>query len=57
MVCYICYMSSFVKNWNFLFRIGCSFLDIPFCVIKIGINTYAPIFEFVAEVILILICD
>ena len=39
------------------FRIGCSFLDNPFCVTKFGIETYVPIFRFVACVNREFICD
>ena len=27
------------------FRSGCNFLDIPFCVLKLGIKTNVPIFK------------
>ena len=32
------------------FRSGCNFLEIPFCVLKLGSKTNYPIFKFVAGV-------
>ena len=34
--------------WYSTFRSGCSFLYIPFCVVKLGIKTNVPIFKSVA---------
>ena len=36
--------------WYGPFRSGCNFLDIPFCVLKLGIKTIVPIFKSVAGV-------
>ena len=33
-----------------LFRSGCNFLEIPFCVIKVGFKTNVPIFKSVAGI-------
>ena len=32
-------------TWYGPFRSGCNFLDIPFCVVKLGIKTNVPIFK------------
>ena len=36
--------------WYVPFQSGCSFLEIPFCVLKIGIKTNVPIFKSVAGI-------
>ena len=41
--------------WYGPFRRGCNFLEIPFCVLKLGIKTNVPIFKSVAGVKLELI--
>ena len=34
--------------WYVPLRSGCNFLEIPFCVLKLGIKTKVPIFKSVA---------
>ena len=36
--------------WYGPFRSGCNFLEIPFCVLKLGIKTNVPIFKSVAGI-------
>ena len=45
---FICYISGFVNNDPF--RIGCIFLDIPFCITTFCIKLTVPTFKFVAGV-------
>ena len=55
----ILYVTSvgFAIIWYGPFRRGCNFLEIPFCVLKLGIKTNVPIFNSEAGVKRELICS
>ena len=44
-------------TWYGSLRRGCNFLEIPFCVLKLGIKTNVPIFKSEAGVKRELICS
>ena len=45
---FVCYFIGLSIIWFGPFRSGCNFLDIPLCVVKLGVKTNVPIFKSLA---------